>query len=111
MKRSFLFCLIALALFASPVTAWAQAELKVKRDDTTVLTLRISENSLRFFSEAPAQLIAVLRDHGINCCAAQVRINEAAWKCCDGKFSIIASDARLQTVLAAAFNAPKVAQR
>jgi hypothetical protein len=40
-----------------------------------------------------------------------VRITESAWKCCDGKFSIIASDARLQSVLAAAFTAPKVAQR
>ena len=110
MKRT-LILLSAIVLFSSRTT-WADpAQLQVKRDDTTVLTLRFGENSLRLFSEVPSQLTAVLREHGIDCCKSQMRISETAWKCCKGKFSIISFDARIQSALEAAFKGPKVAQR
>ena len=110
MKR---FVILLAAFFSlAPISAWAdKAELQVKRDDTTVLTLRFGENSLRLFGEVPSQLTAVLREHGIDCCKSQMRISETAWKCCHGKFSIISFDARIQSVLEAAFKGPKVAQR
>jgi hypothetical protein len=107
--------LILLALFALilPISASASenAELQVKKDNTTVLTLRFSGNSLAFFDQIPTQLTSVLREHGIDCCSSQTRISESAWHCCHGKFVISSSSAHLQNVLAAAFNGPKVVQR
>jgi hypothetical protein len=102
--------LILIALFALvlPMSASAseRAELQVKKGETTVLTLRFSGNSLAFFDQIPTQLTSVLREHGIDCCASQTRISESAWRCCHGKFVISASSARLQNLLAAAFNGP-----
>jgi hypothetical protein len=111
MKRSLILAAI-LIFFVNPVSAWAdKAELRVTRDDTTVLTLRFGDNAVRLFGEVPSQLTAVLREHGIDCCQSQMRISENAWKCCHGKFSIISFDARIQSALEAAFKGPKVAQR
>ena len=111
MKRS-LILLAAVLFFVNPNSVWAdKAQLQVKRDDTTVLTLRFGENSLRLFGEVPSQLTAVLREHGIDCCKSQIRISETAWKCCQGKFSIVSFDARIQSALEAAFKGPKVVQR
>jgi hypothetical protein len=111
MKR-LLILVAAVFFFANASSAWAdKPELQVKRDNTTVLTLRFGENALRLFSEVPSQLTAVLREHGIDCCTSQLRISETAWKCCHGKFSIVSSDARIQSALEAAFKGPKVVQR
>lgn len=111
MKRT-LLVLAAVVFFLNPNSAWAdKAQLQVKRDDSTVLTLRFGENSLRLFGEVPSQLTAVLREHGIDCCKSQIRISETAWKCCKGKFSIVSFDARIQSALEAAFKGPKVVQR
>ena len=111
MKRT-LILLSAIVLFLPATSAWAdKAILQVKRDDTTVLTLRLGENSLRLFDEVPSQLTAVLREHGIDCCKSQTRISESAWRCCHGKYSIISFDARVQSALEAAFKGPKVVQR
>lgn len=112
MKRQLIICAV-LVLLALPNSAWAEnaAELQVKRDNTIVLTLRFSDRSLSFFTELPSQLTAVLRERGIDCCSSQTRISETVWKCCHGKFVIISSDSRIQSVLTAAFNGPKVVQR
>jgi hypothetical protein len=102
MKRS-LF--LPLAVLLLPLSAFAdeRSELQVKRDNTTVLTLRFSGKSLDFFAQIPSQLTSVLREHGIDCCTAQTRISESAWRCCHGKFVISSSNPRLQSLLAAAF--------
>jgi hypothetical protein len=103
MKRPFI--LLALAVVLLPLSGFAgeRSELQVKRDNTTVLTLRFSGKSLDFFDQIPSQLTSVLREHGIDCCSAQTRISESAWRCCHGKFVISSSNPRLQNVLAAAF--------
>jgi hypothetical protein len=107
-----LILVAAIVFLAHPLSARADpAQLQVIREDTTVLTLRFGENSLRLFGEVPSQLTAVLREHGIDCCKSQIRISETAWKCCHGKFSLVSFDARVQTVLEAAFKGPKVVQR
>ena len=108
MRRT-LILLTAIILFSHASSAWAdKAILQVKQDDTTVLTLRLGENSLRLFDEVPSQLTAVLREHGFDCCKSQTRVSESVWRCCHGKYSIISFDARVQSALEAAF---KVAQR
>ena len=106
--------LLAIALLSIiPTSALANnaGYLEVKRDDKTVLTMRFSEGSLKFFDEVPTQLTAVLRERGIDCCLAHTRVSETVWKCCHGKYSLISSSARIQNVLSAAFNEPKVVQR
>ena len=61
MKTSFV--LVALSALLLPLSASAgdRAELCVKKDRTTVLTLRFSNNSLAFFDRIPTQLTSVLR--------------------------------------------------
>ena len=106
--------LLAIALLSIlPTGALANPAgfLEVKRDDKTVLTMRFTEGSLRFFDEVPSQLTAILRERGIDCCLAHTRISDTVWKCCHGKYSLISSSARIQSVLTAAFNEPKVVQR
>ena len=105
--------LLAIALlFIIPASALADnaGYLEVKRDDKTVLTMRFSVGSLKFFDEVPTQLTAVLRERGIDCCRAHIRVSETVWKCCHGKYSLISSSARIQSVLNAAFNEPKLVQ-
>jgi hypothetical protein len=111
MKRQLIFCSLALLLIV-PISSAEdyRPELRVKRDNTTILTLRFSERTLAFFNEMPSQITAVLRERGIDCCSAQTRINATAWKCCHGKFVISSEDSRIQEMLAVAFNGPKVAQ-
>jgi hypothetical protein len=109
MKR----CLfLPLAVLLLPLSAFAdeRSELQVKRDNTTVLTLRFSGKSLDFFAQIPSQLTSVLRDHGIDCCTAQTRISESAWRCCHGKFVISSSSPRLQSLMAAAFTGPQMSE-
>gem|GEM_PF-6853175 len=111
MKHQLILYTIAILLLV-PMSASAdnKAELEVKRGNATVLTLRFSDKSLTFFEQQPSQLPAVLREHGIDCCSSQTQISEALWKCCYGKFSLISSSARIQSILTAAFNGPKVVQ-
>jgi hypothetical protein len=111
MKRSLLVVAVTFFLFNLASARAGQAVLQVKRDNATVLTLRISDNSLRFFGELPSQLTAILRENGVDCCASNTRINATSWKCCHGKFVIVSSDAPVQEVLAAAFNQPKLVCR
>jgi hypothetical protein len=112
MKRQLILLAIA-AFLVIPICASAneRAQLQVKRDDTVVLTLRFSDGSLALFNEIPSQLISVLREHGIDCCSSQQRVNEALWRCCHGKFAISSSDTRLQSLLAAAFTGSRVVQQ
>ncbi len=105
--------LLAIAVLSIiPISARADdgGYLEVKRDDKTVLTMRFSVGSLKFFDEVPTQLTAVLRERGIDCCRAHTRVSETVWKCCHGKYSLISSSARIQSVLNAAFNEPKLVQ-
>ena len=112
MKRKLILLAFITVPFLTPISASAEvAQLKVKRDSTTILTLRISDKSLNFFCDNPAQLTAVLRDHGVDCCSSQTRVSETVWKCCHGDLSIISSSARLQSVLDAAFSGQKFCQR
>jgi hypothetical protein len=111
MKRFFIVVVASLFLLNLASARADKAILRVTRDNTTVLTLMISDNSLRFFGEVPSQLTAVLRERGIDCCASQTRINAASWKCCNGKFTIVSYDARVQAVLDAAFTGPKIVCR
>lgn len=111
MKR-LLLLVVTSVFFLNLASARAdKAILQVTRDKETVLILRISDNSLRFFGEVPSQLTAVLRERGIDCCASQTRLNANSWKCCNGKFLIVSYDARIQAVLDAAFNTPKIVCR
>jgi hypothetical protein len=111
MKRLLIAVVAALFLLNLASARAGTALLQVTRDQTTVLVLRISDNSLRFFGEVPSQLTAVLRERGIDCCASQTRINATSWKCCNGKFLIVSYDPRVQAVLDAAFTGPKIVCR
>lgn len=112
MKRHLILCALGIFL-AVPISSAAdnRAEIQVKRDNTTVLTLRLSAGTLAFFNELPSQFTAMLRERGIDCCSSQTRISATEWKCCHGKFVIISADSRVQEMLTAAFNDPKVVQR
>jgi hypothetical protein len=104
--------LILLALAALFLTAYAPgaeaSELSVSQDTKTVLKVRISPRSLAYLAEHPAQLYAILRDGGIDCCSSQIRVSDSVWRCCHGKFVITASDPELQGVMVAAFNGPSI---
>jgi hypothetical protein len=112
MKRQLILCALAILLVV-PLSSAAEyrPELQVKRDNTTILRLRMTNGSLAFFNEVPSQLTAVLRERGIDCCSAQTRISATEWKCCHGKFIIVSQDTRVQELLTAVFNGPNVVQR
>ncbi len=99
--------LVLAALVLSTYSA-AGEELSVSENDKTVLTLRISPGSLAFLAEHPSQLTALLQQHGVNCCSAQVRVSESVWRCCHGKFLIKSESPAVQEVLVAAFNGLKI---
>jgi hypothetical protein len=112
MKRQLILCALGLLLVVPFCSAAGyRAEIQVKRDNTTVLTLRLSDGTLAFFTELPSQFTTVLRERGVDCCSSQTRISATEWKCCHGKFVIISTDSRVQEMLTAAFNGPKVVQR
>lgn len=112
MKRQLILCALGILLVVPFCSAAGnRAEIQIKRGNTTVLTLRLSDGTLAFFTELPSQFTAVLRERGIDCCFSQTRISATEWKCCDGKLAIISTDTRVQEMLTAAFNGPKVAER
>ena len=104
MKRYLLVLALSALLIPNFAFAGEATELKVKQDDKTVLCVRISPRSLAFLAEHPAQLNAILREGGIDCCLEQTRVSESIWRCCHGKFVITATSAELQGVMVAAFN-------
>jgi hypothetical protein len=111
MKRQLILCAFGILLFVPFCPAAGNpAEIVVKRDNTTILTLRLSDRTLAFFTELPSQFTTVLRERGVDY-SSQTRISATEWKCCHGKFLIISTDSRVQEMLTAAFTGPKVVQR
>ena len=112
MKRQLILCSLALLLVVPlSLAAEYRAVVQVKRDNGTILTMRISYGSLAFFLELPSQFTAVLRERGIDCCSSHTRIDATTWRCCHGKFVITSADSRVQEMLTAAFAEPTVVQR